>query len=212
MGVTSVKCYDTRPPSFILRPDVILSSWRGKLIFVGRLCFVPLYHDWYHFLLRRPMGQIEQGAGCATKPCPIYSLHVVEVGRTEVKTSAVEDDGSSTFVDLPKSSTVCALLTRSQHVSVQIDVTELQHAVSINDEFLKHLIWFSKSSHAENPRFVLYFQNSLSMKSYRFSICSSAFTVVLTSIWSTGATDLPLVDGHSTSPKPLGLPVFTKLA
>lgn len=142
------------------------------------------------------MGQIEQGAGSAAKPSPIYPLHIVEVGRTEVKTSAVEDDGTTTFVDLPKSSTVCTLLTRSQHVSVQIDVTELQYAVSIDDEFLKH-------------RF--YFQNNLSMKSYRFSICSSAFTVVLTSIWSTGATDLPLVDVHSTRPKPLGLPVFTKL-
>ena len=84
------------------------------------------------------MGQIEQGAGSAAKPCPIYPLYIVEVRRTEVKTSAVEDDGSTTFVDLPKSSTVCALLARSLHVSVQIDVTELQHTVSVDDEFLKH--------------------------------------------------------------------------
>ena len=80
------------------------------------------------------MGEIEQGAGSAAKPCPIYLLHIIEVGRTEVEASAVEDDGSTTFVDLPKSSTVCTLLTRSQHVSVQIDVTELQYAVSIDYE------------------------------------------------------------------------------
>lgn len=98
-----------------------------------------LYDDWHHFLFRRPVGKIEQGMGSAAKPSPIYPLHVVEVGRTEVKTPAVEDDGTTTFVDFPKSSTVCTLLTRSQHVSVQIDVTELQYAVSIDNEFLKHI-------------------------------------------------------------------------
>ena len=142
------------------------------------------------------MRQIEERARGSPQARPIYLFHKVEIGRTEVKTSAIKYDGTSAFVYLPQSAAVGALLAWSQHVAMQVDVAELQHSVSIDDEFLKH-------------RF--YFQNNLSMKSYRFSICSSAFTVVLTSIWSTGATDLPLVDGHSTRPKPLGLPVFTKL-
>ena len=97
------------------------------------------------------MGQIEQGAGSAAKPSPIYPLHVVEVGRTEVKTSAIKYDGTSAFVYLPQSASVGALLAWSQHVAMQVDVAELQHSVSIDDEFLKHLYFFS--------------QNILSMKS-----------------------------------------------
>ena len=43
------------------------------------------------------------------------------------------------------------MLAWGQHVTVKIDVAELQHSVSIDDEFLKHLYFFS--------------QNILSMKS-----------------------------------------------
>lgn len=47
------------------------------------------------------MGQIEQGTRSPAQPCPVYLLYIVEVGRTEVKASAVEDYGSPTFVDFP---------------------------------------------------------------------------------------------------------------
>jgi len=43
--------------------------------------------DGYYFFFVRPMGQIEQRAGCAPQARPVYPFHKVEIGRTEVETS-----------------------------------------------------------------------------------------------------------------------------
>ena len=89
------------------------------------------------------MRQIEERARGAAQARPVYLFHKVEIGRTEVKTSAVEHDGASAFIYLPQTAPVGALITRSQHVTEKIDVAELQHSVSVDNEFLKHLyFWF----------------------------------------------------------------------
>lgn len=98
-----------------------------------------LNDDWHYLFFVRPMRQIEERARGFPQARPIYLFHKVEIGRTEVKTSAIKYDGTSAFVYLPQSAAVGALLTRGQHVTVKIDVAELQHSVSIDDEFLKHL-------------------------------------------------------------------------
>ena len=97
------------------------------------------------------MRQIEQRARGSPQARPVYLFHKVEIGRTEVETASIEHDASPAFINFPSTSAVGALLTRGQHVTVKIDVAELQHSVSIDDEFLKHLYFFS--------------QNILSMKS-----------------------------------------------
>ena len=110
-----------------------------------------LNDDWHYLFFVRPMRQIEERARGSPQARPIYLFHKVEIGRTEVKTSAIKHDGTSAFIYLPQSAAVGALLAWSQHVAMQVDVAELQHSVSIDDEFLKHLYFFS--------------QNILSMKS-----------------------------------------------
>lgn len=85
------------------------------------------------------MRQIEQRTRGAPQARPVYPCNKVEIGRTEVETPAVEHDGSSAFIYFPQSAAIGALLARGQHVTVKIDVAELQHSVSIDDEFLKHL-------------------------------------------------------------------------
>ena len=110
-----------------------------------------LNDDWHNLFFVRPMRQIEERARGSPQARPVYLFHKVEIGRAEVKTSAIKYDGTSAFVYLPQSAAVGALLAWSQQVAMQVDVAELQHSVSIDDEFLKHLYFFS--------------QNILSMKS-----------------------------------------------
>ena len=95
--------------------------------------------DGHNLFLVRPMRQIEQRARGAPQARPVYPCNKVEIGRTEVETPSIEHDGAPAFIYLPQSTAVGALLAWSQHVAMQIDVAELQHSVSIDDEFLKHL-------------------------------------------------------------------------
>ena len=56
------------------------------------------------------MRQIEERARGAAQARPVYQFHKVEIGRTEVETSAVEHDGASAFINLPQTAPVGALL------------------------------------------------------------------------------------------------------
>ena len=101
-----------------------------------------LNDDGHNLFFVRPMRQIEERARGSPQARPVYLFHKVEIGRTEVKTSAIKYDGTPAFIYLPQSATIGALLAWRQHVAMQVDVAELQHSVSIDNEFLKHLYYF----------------------------------------------------------------------
>ena len=85
-----------------------------------------------------PVRQIEEGARLAAEGAPVNTSKAAEVGQTEGKGAAVEEDGAAGFVYLPKSTAIGAIFVPIQEVAVLIDAAELQDAVLIDDKFLIH--------------------------------------------------------------------------
>jgi hypothetical protein len=84
------------------------------------------------------MREEEKWAGLASKGAPVDALESAEVGRTEVKRTTVEQNGTTVFVDFPESAAVVAFLVPREEVAVHIDVSELEDAFVGDDEFLIH--------------------------------------------------------------------------
>ena len=61
-----------------------------------------------------PVRQIEQRAGFAAQGAPVDASKAAEVGQTEGKGAAVEEDGAAGFVYLPKSTAIGAVFVPVQ--------------------------------------------------------------------------------------------------
>ena len=93
-----------------------------------------------------PMRQEEEWTGFASKGAPVNAFETAEVGWAEGKGTTVEQDGSSTIVNLPKSAAIVAIFVPCKKVAVLIDTSELEDAFVGDDEFLIH-VFFNLLNH-----------------------------------------------------------------
>ena len=97
----------------------------------------------YQQVLLRPVRQVEEWQRLSADSCPFDAAQVMEVGCPEVERTPVEQDGPASFVNFPQASPVETPFVPCQQVFMQIDVSELQHAVLIDDEFLVHTYYIN---------------------------------------------------------------------
>ena len=60
-----------------------------------------LNDDWHYLFFVRPMRQIEERVRGSPQARPVYPCNKVEIGRTEVETSSIENDGAPAFINFP---------------------------------------------------------------------------------------------------------------
>jgi hypothetical protein len=100
---------------------------------------VLVYVDGFNLFFIGPMREEEKWAGLASECAPVDALESAEVGRTEVEGAAVEQNGTTAFVDFPESAAVVAFLVPREEVAVHIYVSELEDAFVGDDKFLIHV-------------------------------------------------------------------------
>ena len=84
------------------------------------------------------MGKKEKGIGCTADARPFDASHLIEIGRSERKRSTIEQNGSTTFVQLPQAASIGAILAPTQQVAMLIHSAELQYSLLVDDKFLIH--------------------------------------------------------------------------
>lgn len=134
-GVTS--CMGVQPP---VRGQKKRAA-SGQNVLGATLCSIRrVGKDRNQAIFIGPSGDVEERGGSTTDASPIDSSHMVEIGRTESKRTAIKQDGSTSFVSLPKATSVGTFLTPIEQIAMLIYIPELEYPVLGNDKFLIHIL------------------------------------------------------------------------